>query len=66
MCADMMEHSFIINSVIQGYHVNKDGWDSPIGEVLCCEQETGNLSDHCAVAVKRATLQTTKEGASLI
>ena len=29
MCVDMMEHSFTINSVIQGYHVYKDGCDAP-------------------------------------
>ena len=44
------------NSVIQGYHVYKDGWDAPIGGVLYCEQEIGNLSDPCVVAVERAAL----------
>ena len=55
----MMEHSFTITSVIRGYHIYKDEWDAPIGEVLYCEREIGNRSDPCAVAVKRATLGTT-------
>ena len=53
--AGMMKHSFTINSVIRGYHVYKDEWDAPIGEVLYCEREIGNRSDPCAVAVKRTT-----------
>ena len=39
MCAGMTEHSFTINSVIQGYHAYKDVWDAPIGKVLYFEQE---------------------------
>ena len=31
--AGMMKHSFTINSVIQGYHVYKDVWDT-IGSSL--------------------------------
>ena len=56
----MVEHSFTINSVIQGYHIYIDGWDAPIGEVLNCEQVIGNLSDPYAMAVKRATFRATK------
>ena len=48
--------SFTINSVIQGYHIYKDGWDAPLGEVLYCELKKRNCSYHCAVAVKRATV----------
>ena len=36
------------------YHVYKDGWDAPIKQALYCEEEIGNHSDPCAVAVKRA------------
>ena len=37
------------------YHVSKDGWDAPIDLVLYCEQEFGNRSNPCAVAVKRSS-----------
>ena len=30
----MMEHLLTINSVIRGYDVHIDGWDTPIGRVL--------------------------------
>ena len=37
---NMVEHSFTINLVIQGYYVYKDGWDTLIiGEVFYCERE---------------------------
>ena len=55
----MIEHSFTINSGIQGYHYYKDGWDAPIAEVIYCEQEIGNHGNPCTVAVKRATLRAT-------
>ena len=55
-CAGMMEHSFTVNLVIQAYHVYNDGWNVPISKVFYRERETGNHSNHCAVAVKRATL----------
>ena len=51
----MMEHSFTINL---GYHVNMDV-GAPIGE-----QEIGNHSDPCAVAVNGATLGATASGVS--
>ena len=31
---ELVEHSFTINSVIQGNHIYKDGWNAPIGEIL--------------------------------
>ena len=55
-CAGMMEHSFTINThavkyIFEvSYHIYKDGWDAPIGEVLYCEQEIRNRSDPCAVS----------------
>ena len=49
MCASMMEHSFIINLVIQSYHIYKDGWDTLIlCEVLYYEREIENYNDPCA------------------
>ena len=48
-----MEHLFIINSVIRGNHVYKDGWDAPIGKAL------GNHSYPCALKVNVATLGAT-------
>ena len=42
--------------LIQGYHIYKDGWDTPIGEVLYYDREIGSCSDPCVVAVKSASL----------
>ena len=43
--------SLIVESCIHGYHVYKDIWNAPIGQVLVCEVELGNLHDPHAVAV---------------
>ena len=55
----MAEHSFSVNSVIRGYHIYKEGWNAPVGQVLFCEREIGNCSDPSAVAVKRVALGAT-------
>ena len=36
---------FVVEAVIQGYHVYKDVWDSSIGEFLACEVEDTNRYD---------------------
>ena len=42
--------SYSIDSVIRGYHIYKDIWPAPIGEILSCERESFNPSDPYAVA----------------
>ena len=42
----IVEHSFTINLVIQGYSIYKDGWVTVIvGEVLYCERKIENYND---------------------
>ena len=51
--------SFVVNSVIHGYHVYKDIWPSPVvEEQLQCEREVGNSHDPMSVAVKKRSLGT--------
>ena len=46
--------TFLIHSMIRGYHVYKDIWTDPdYDEELECVREPGNSSDPYAVAVKR-------------
>ena len=35
-------HDLTVDSVIRGYHFYKDIWVPIIGEILFCEQESGN------------------------
>ena len=42
---------FTVESMIRGYHVYKDVWESSIGEKLFCELEEKNRHDSNAVAV---------------
>ena len=46
-CSGMIE----IDSVIRGYHVYKDIWTAPLGEMLFCQREIANIHDRFAVAV---------------
>ena len=43
-------------SVIRGHHIYKTIWTPEIGEILRCEQETGNTEDSYAVSVVAALL----------
>ena len=43
-------HDLTVDSVIRGYHVYKDIWVPIIGEILFCEQESGNEEDCFAIA----------------
>ena len=48
----MLYYTFIMHSMIRGYHIYKDIWENPtIGEELRCEREVGNPKDPLAVAV---------------
>jgi len=46
-----MEYVFTVEAVICGYHEYKDVWDVPVGELLQCEREVGNVHDTLAVAI---------------
>jgi len=47
----LMEASFSIESVIRGYHMYKDTWESCIGEELVCKQERHNVHDPFTVEI---------------
>ena len=40
-----------IATVIRGYHVYKELWTAPLGEILFCQWETDNRHDRFAVAI---------------
>ena len=42
---------FTIDSCVRGYHIYKTIWPAPIGEVLQCQPESGNIHDPYCVAV---------------
>jgi len=45
--------AFTLNSCIRGYHVYKDIWDPPIGEIVVCQRENRNPRDPYAVALRK-------------
>ena len=47
---------FIIDSTIQGFHVYKSVWTPEIREELSTVQETANMYDHFALAIREGTL----------
>lgn len=50
----MPVYTFVVSSVIHGYHQYRTVWESPAdGEVLRCEREVGNSHDTYAVAIKK-------------
>ncbi len=46
-----MSFSYTMDSCIRGYHVYKDVWTAPLGEVLTCQNEFGNVVDPYDVAI---------------
>jgi len=42
-----------VEAMVHGYHEYKNTWDAPIGELLRCEREVGNIHDTFTVAIKR-------------
>ena len=47
-------YCFTVNSMIRGYHVYKDIWESPtIGDEFICKREIGNPKDPLSVAVMK-------------
>ena len=49
-----MSRRFTVDSCIRGYHIYKTIWPAPIGEVLQCQPESGNIHDPYCVAVVTA------------
>ena len=41
-----------VESCVRGFHVYGDIWTPNVGDLLDCEQESGNLNDAYAVAIK--------------
>ena len=50
--ANCLRYSFVVNSMVRGYHKYKDIWPDPIvGEALPCKREVGNPHDPLAVSI---------------
>ena len=47
----MTESSFLVDTMVRGYHVYKDIWTAAVGEELTCRREKFNAADPFAVAV---------------
>jgi len=47
--------SFILDSVVHGYHVYQDVWNAAPGETLGCSRERDNEHDIFSVAVRKGT-----------
>ena len=47
--------SYTVDSCIRGYHVYKDIWTAPLGEILTCQNEFENPTDPYAVAMMTAS-----------
>ena len=48
-----VEHVFNVETMVYGYHDYQNAWDAPIGEILSCKREVGNIHDIFAVAIKK-------------
>jgi len=46
-----MENVFIIEAMVCGYHEYTYIWDAPVGEILPCQRDVGNIYDTFDVAV---------------
>ena len=46
-----MATTYSLDSCVRGYHVYKNIWTAPHGEILTCQNEFGNVEDPYAVAV---------------
>ena len=56
-----MAESYVVQSIICGYHEYKSIWDNPVnGEELNCVREIGNSHDQTAVAVMKEIDSETK------
>ena len=50
-----VEHMFSVEAMVCGYHKCQSVWDAPIGVMLRCEREVGNIHDTFAVAITQPT-----------
>ena len=48
--------TFILESMVHGYHVYIDIWHSQLDERLVCKRERHNIHDPFAVAVKKGSI----------
>ena len=48
-----MECVSSVEAIVYGYHQYKDVWDTPVGKILQCEREVGNVHNTFAVAVMK-------------
>jgi len=56
-CASRMTTvALTLNSCICGYHVYKDIWDPPVGEIVVCQRENRNPRDPYAVALLKDSI----------
>ena len=49
----IMVHVFSVEAMVCGYHNYQKAWNIPIGEVLSCEREVGNIHKTFAVAITK-------------
>ena len=53
-CGHCLRYTFVVNSMVCGYHEYKDIWPDPIvGEEVPCEQEVSNPHDPFGVSIKK-------------
>ena len=45
----MSSSSYVVETVVRGYHVYKDIWNASIGQILSCQRERGNVHDPYAL-----------------
>ena len=43
--------SYEVETVVRGYHVYGADWEAPVGQILPCQPDGGNIHDPYAVAV---------------
>ena len=48
-----MEHILSVEAMVHGYHEYQNAWDAPIGGILSCETEMGNIHDAFPVAITK-------------
>ena len=48
-----VEHVFSVEAMVRGYHEYQSVWDAPIGKMLRCERQVGNIHDTFVVAITR-------------
>lgn len=44
---------FSVEAMVCGYNGYQNAFDAPVGKILSCEREVGNIHDTFALAIKR-------------